>query len=845
MADNRRLVKIMLASLILCIGLFVVIFYMLSVKYQDDNAYSSASHLIEINDQGSNSLRASLNEERLLAKNVAREMESGAYNSRTLMPALKYDKNIWKLKDFYIYLENGACVNSQGKTRRDSNAAVHAAGTMENGASFRIVGSTLEYSVPVDTELKVGGSRVVVISVIMDLNKLMERIDFAPFAGSGTIYLTRQDGVRICGSGEDARQVYNARSLFNSGNMQDLKGNGSTIKKTMDKGERGVFLHETENGSESYIVVTPIRFSGQVLYLITVMPRGTVNKDVNDFSRYLILLFVLIIILITAISAFFMRLFVRRTRRYRADIASRERLFDLLVSKTDYIFVLLAEGEEKPVYVTSNADTSFFRSPLKIEKKDGVFRLCGDKDDRILKMINAELENWDGTDIFTSGYFPYGPVGSGKYFRISLYNAGEYSDGQRREYIGIIQNATKEYQREQGLKDAIALADSANRAKSRFLSSVSHDIRTPLNAIINTARFMEKDLGDEEKVRKGIDVIQQSSVHLLGLINDVLDLSRIESGKISFVNESFDMCQELDKTCGIISRLCESKDQQFTEDRSSIQHRALIGDPVRLNQILLNLLNNAMKFTPEGGRIEFEVTELQSISRESVPFKFVVRDNGIGISPDMIDKIFDPFSRSTSYTVSRTEGNGLGLAITKSFVEALGGTVSVESKPGEGTVFTVELSYACDEKGSAEPEKRQLAMSSDSFAGRRALLAEDNEINREIASTILTGWGMTVDCAEDGEQALARYLAGGSGYYDIIYLDIQMPVLDGYQVAERIRSSDVAGSDKIPLIAMTANAFAEDVEHARASGMNRHISKPVDMDKLFDITAGFLGEVNK
>jgi CheY-like chemotaxis protein len=354
------------------------------------------------------------------------------------------------------------------------------------------------------------------------------------------------------------------------------------------------------------------------------------------------------------------------------------------------------------------------------------------------------------------------------------------------------------------------------------------------------AGFLLKDLADKKKAEREVSVIQDSSKHLLRLINDVLDMSRIESGKITFSKDAFDVNETADNVCEIIRPLYEAKRQKFHCEKKDILHPHILGDALRLNQILINLLNNAVKFTPDGGSIEFTVTELTTLKTGTVPFRFTVKDSGIGIPKAKLKTIFDPFSRVENETVVRTEGTGLGLAITKSYVEAQGGKITVQSEEGKGSMFTAELYYALDTGGEQRPEKKPEAEAERRFDGKTALLAEDNEINREIAETILTSYGFAVDSAGDGSSAVRRYCEKGVPGYDVIYMDIQMPGMNGYDAARAIRASKKADALTVPIIAMTANAFAEDVEHARSAGMNAHVAKPISPEELMKVTAELL-----
>ena len=398
---------------------------------------------------------------------------------------------------------------------------------------------------------------------------------------------------------------------------------------------------------------------------------------------------------------------------------------------------------------------------------------------------------------------------------------------------------------DQKLRDALTMADSANRAKTQFLSSVSHDIRTPLNAVINMSRFLSEEITDRKQSEE-LGVIRESSEHLLNLINDVLDMSRIESGKLTFHDAPFDMQGVLAGVCEMIRPLCEAKKQKFVFECGEMTETHLTGDALRLNQILINLLNNAVKYTPEHGEIHFTVQELKAIAGDELPFRFTVRDNGIGIPEDRLTTIFQPFTRVENETVRETEGSGLGLAITKSFVDALGGSIAVESRVGEGSVFAVELNYRPgdggkkEEKAESGTEESCTEAQNARFDGRRALVVEDNAVNLMIASTILKKRGFLVESAGNGAEAVRQYEAHPAEWYDIIYMDIQMPVENGYDAAREIRASGQADAGTIPIVAMTANAFAEDMERARAAGMDAHLAKPIEPEEVYRVSCRLL-----
>lgn len=835
----------MIVALFLCLCFLFCIFYGLMRQYRQNTAYSSASHLIEINRQGAANIGASLARDRSVARDIARETESGGFTGDSdLFSYLEVHRQIWGEDDIRVYTENGLCVDHSGAVQGSGNAAVFAAEVVQEQETFRIIQSQSEFAVAIKSDLKIRGSQIVAVSVIHDLSSLTEDLGIRSFDGKGGIYLTRQNGIKICqDGGKDAKGVYNPLALLENGTLTNLTGDGLSIGEAMSAGKDGVFLFHGQGLPTQYVVLTPVNFMRETLYLFNIVPQSIVNQTLNEYSRNIVLLSLSVIILTIVIFAVFFEMYSRSSRKYDAALHSREHLFDLLVSQTRNAFMLLEEGGERPAYLSSNLRDILQEDILRFQKDGAGYRLIGSApagDSRVLEEINRALSGWDGRQEFVSGYLPCACIGGPgtEYVRLSLSPALSRPG----EFIGIIQDVTPEYRRENSLREALTLADSANRAKTQFLSSVSHDIRTPLNAIINMARFLRRELAGSGKPEEQIEVIQQSSQHLLNLINDVLDMSRIESGKLSFTNAPFSMESALNKACEIIRPLCTGKGQHFLYVRSPISHPRLVGDELRLNQILINILNNAVKFTPQGGEIEFSVEELTAIKAGSIPFRFTVRDTGIGIPAEKLSSIFDPFARVESRTVRETEGSGLGLAITKRFVDALGGSVSVRSTVGAGSVFTVELTYALDISDAAPQavEKAEDA-SACRFDGRRALLAEDNDINREIAVTILSEWGLEVESAENGQQALELFRGHPAGYYDIIYMDIQMPVLDGYGAAEAIRALEREDAAAVPVIAMTANAFAEDVEHARSAGMSAHVAKPIDPSELRRVTARFLG----
>ena len=382
--------------------------------------------------------------------------------------------------------------------------------------------------------------------------------------------------------------------------------------------------------------------------------------------------------------------------------------------------------------------------------------------------------------------------------------------------------------------EALQTAENANKAKTDFLSNMSHDIRTPMNAIIGITSLIRHDAGNKAKVIEYADKIDSSSQHLLGIINDVLDMSKIEAGKTVFKYSDFsilDFMQELDT---IFHSQIYEKQQTFTIIKENIQHEWVNGDQVHLMQIFSNLLSNAVKYTQEGGEIQFFVEECETKSSVYAKYRFLVSDNGMGMSADFKDTIFDAFTRAESSLTNKIQGTGLGMAITRNLVEAMGGTIDVESELGQGSCFEVliELRIAEDRTVALAAQEETDEQDGNILQGMRFLCAEDNELNAEILTELLKIEGAECTICENGEEVLKAFEQSAPGDYDMILMDVQMPVMNGYEATKAIRRSSHELAKKIPIIAMTANAFSEDIQHSLAAGMNAHVSKPVEMKVL-------------
>ncbi len=412
-------------------------------------------------------------------------------------------------------------------------------------------------------------------------------------------------------------------------------------------------------------------------------------------------------------------------------------------------------------------------------------------------------------------------------------------DGSPITYVGMFIDITAQKKmdqelttKQQQLEEALEKAQRSDQAKTVFLNNMSHDIRTPMNAIIGFSNLALLHIEDRELVRQYLSKIVVSSNHLLELINDVLDMSHIESGKLQIQEQDCSIMEILGDLQMIVQADVQAKELEFSIDTVNMVHETVLCDKLRLTRVLLNIVSNAIKFTPKRGCIHVCVTEKEETQEGYVPYEFHVQDTGIGMSPEFLKHIFEPFERERTSTVSGIQGTGLGMPITKNIVNMLNGTIAIDSEQGKGTEVTLCFLFrlsGCSGESDCESVKGEAEVS---FCGKHILLTEDNELNQEIAATILEEAGFEVDIAENGAVAVEKIQNSAPGTYDVVLMDIQMPVMDGYEATAAIRSLENQALAQIPIIAITANAFVEDKRRAIDAGMDGHLGKPIEIEKL-------------
>ncbi len=458
-------------------------------------------------------------------------------------------------------------------------------------------------------------------------------------------------------------------------------------------------------------------------------------------------------------------------------------------------------------------------------------------------------------NLFYSFNYRQVTAGKEKWYRMHVIAASFLPNGVASHVVMAVMDVDKqiatEIKQQQAVEEALIQAESANKAKSTFLSNMSHDIRTPMNAIIGFTNLAQTHIDNKELVSRYLEKIVSASNHLLSLINDILDMSRIESGKIQIQEDEMSIVEAVRDVKNLIQPMAEEKKIQFTINMD-IKNNHIYCDKLRLNQILINLLGNAVKFTPERGEITLDIKQEPLAPEGYGVYIFKVKDNGIGIAPEFLDKIFKAFEREKAKVAQGIQGTGLGLSITKSMVELMGGKISVDSQVGQGSEFTVKVVFMLqdtdkddysvedltkrqlEEKQNKQEERRNL------FAGKKILLVEDNNLNREITRMLLIEAGFVIDEAVNGQEAVEKVKASEVGEYAVVLMDIQMPIMDGYEATKQIRRLPVRALANVPILAMTANAFAEERRKAMSCGMNGHISKPMDINILFETIEGIL-----
>ena len=799
------------------------------------------------------------------------------------------------------------------------------------------------------------------IAIAYENSDIVEVLDISAFNGNAQSLIVHPNGrVVIDHSSESWGNVYNFFGLLREHSDMSEKEFNELLEK-FKVGRTDAMLLNLDGGNY-YLVYEKSNI--QDWMFLGLVQADIVNASMNSLQRSTMLL---VGVVVLCIAAFLISLIIQTNRtnlrRKDTEILYRDELFQKLSMNVDDVFLMLDAKTYQADYVSPNA-----------EKLLGITAEQIRKDIRVLgKLHPAEHEDLEKNYLEEiqvheqrEGDFKYVHLKTGEKRWFHNIAMGSEVNGKKK-YILVMSDRTSDWKMNQALSEAVRAAETANKAKSTFLSNMSHDIRTPMNAIIGFTTLAVSNIDDKKRVQDYLGKILSSSNHLLSLINDILDMSRIESGKIHLEETEVSLSEVLHDLKTIISGQIHAKQLELYMDAMDVTNEDVYCDKTRLNQVLLNLLSNAVKFTPAGGTVSVRIRQCHGTQKGSELYEIRVKDNGIGMSQEFVQKIFSPFERERTSTVSRTQGTGLGMAITKNIVDMMGGTIEVQTEQDKGTEFIVRLPFrtqpehqrtekiaeleglkalvvdddfnTCDsvtkmlvrvgmrsewtlsgkeavlrarqsmELGDAfhayiidwrlpdmngievtrqirslgddtpiiiltaydwsdieaearaagvtafcakplfmsdiretlmtaigqsqsEPEDSVLPAAGSDFRGRCILLVEDNELNREIAVEILNEYGFLVDTAENGAEAVEKVKNSTSGKYDLVLMDVQMPVMNGYDATKQIRALDDPALSGITILAMTANAFEEDKKKALECGMDGFLSKPIVIEEL-------------
>ena len=796
------------------------------------------------------------------------------------------------------------------------------------------------------------------IAIAYENRDIVDALDIATFNGNAKSYVVHPDGrIVIDHSFESWENAYNFFGILRThSNLSEDEI--LALSASFKAGQTGALMANLD-GKNYYLVYEKSDIQDWIF--LGLVQADIVNAGMNTLQLSTILLVGGVMLGITAFAAI---LIIQKgklsLRKKDTEILYRDELFQKLSLNVDDVFLMLDAKTYQADYISPNAERLLGITEAEIRRDVRVLRKLHpeDSEKNYLEGIQVhEQLDWDFEYIHQQ-------TGESRWFHIVA--MGSEIIGKKK-YILVMSDRSADRKMNQALAEAVHVAETASKAKSTFLSNMSHDIRTPMNAIIGFTTLALSNIDNTQRVRDYLGKILSSSNHLLSLINDILDMSRIESGKIHLEETAVSLSDVLHDLKTIISGQIHAKQLELYMDAMDVANEDVYCDKTRLNQVLLNLLSNAVKFTPAGGTVSVRLKQLPEAVKGCALYEIRVKDNGIGMSPEFAQKIFSPFERERTSTVSKIQGTGLGMAITKNIVEMMGGTIEVQTEQGKGTEFIVRLPFriqsethrvekiaaleglkalvvdddfnTCDSvtkmlvkvgmrsewtlsgreavlrarqsmelgdafhayiidwrlpdmngievtrqirslgddtpiiiltaydwadieaeakaagvtafcakplfmsdirqtlmtaigQTQAEAEQPILPMASPDFKGKRILLVEDNELNREIAAEILNEYGFLVDSAENGAVAVERVKNSAPGDYDLVLMDVQMPIMNGYEATKQIRALDNPGLAGITILAMTANAFDEDRKEALKCGMNGFLSKPIIMDEL-------------
>lgn len=601
----------------------------------------------------------------------------------------------------------------------------------------------------------------------------------------------------------------------------------TTLKDKLIDCENGTISYN--NGTET-CYLTYIHNEGDDWCLIGIAPRS-VYAETGDYAIVLIVAGIFIVFYIIIICVYNMMTKEKGHNTLILDKSGKNRnlIFDILERGYEDMFIIISEDCRRTEYVSRNMQEVFGIDCEEVIKNDVALLVTNDGKSLLdIDMIESVRQGEEQK--IEDEYYNIVDRQNHWYLK-TMYHMREELGGK---YVIVFSDRTNEHEKDIHIQQVLDIARNANMSKDKFMSSLSHDMRTPVNAISGMAVLIAKEAEDKQKVIEYAEKISEACQHLQGLINEILDISKIESGKSGLNTVKFSMAKLLQEISHVIRVQARNKEQMFIIETKNLCHNIFVGDKMRISQIIINLLSNAVKYTHIGGTIKLCIQEelIKSVTKRASKLIFTVSDNGSGMSREYQSVLFEPFSRENSISVAGVQGTGLGMSITKSLVELMGGTIDVSSRIGEGSEFTVIIYLETDEvykrkKDAAAADGERLP--SFGTEGKKALVAEDYNINAKIMTEILKMDGIIADIAADGREALKMFELSPEGFYDIIFMDIQMPFLDGYEATRHIRSLERSDAKSVPIVAMSAGAFEKEFAMAKNAGMDEYITKPINI----------------
>ena len=662
------------------------------------------------------------------------------------------------------------------------------------------------------------------IAITFNNSDLVEALRISAFDGQASTFAALPDGrVVVDNAGESMQDTRNIFALLKKSSQLDA-AKIAAVQKDFRLGNSGELVFDLD-GRSYYFVYESAKF--QDWMVLGIVPTDVVNASMNRLQY----MTTLVMSGITIVLALVILLFVMQQNKQKlklkdTQLLARDELFSKLSINVDDVFLMVDAKDLHVEYVSPNVEKlvgiseeeilgDIFSIEHLIRPEESLHIL-----DQLSFIRPGDQREWDRE------YF-HQKTGEKLWFRVVVFCTDIQGE---KKYILDLSDRTADKKINQKLEEAVRTAENANRAKTTFLNNMSHDIRTPMNAIIGFTNIaMKQDL--KQETINCLKKISESSEHLLTLINDVLDISRIESGKIKFAPIPVDITEIADTVVSIMHGFLTNRNISFHTKLGEPEQPYVLADAVRIREVLVNILGNAVKFTDDGGEITFETNYLSGADERHMLVRYRIADTGVGMTEDFVEHLFDEFSQEENSARTQYKGTGLGMTITKRYVDLMGGMISVESKKGKGSTFLVELPMELTDESKVQ--KQGHTYDGSDLSGVKILMAEDNDLNAEIAMVQLEEVGIKVTRVCDGTEAVSAFLENPKGTFDMIFMDIMMPTMNGYEATKTIRANlNRPDARRIPIIAMTANAFAEDVQASLDAGMNGHIAKPIVMDEV-------------